>query len=49
MSEGDSPDPDEIEGQMRSAIERIRAKLAEPEVKPKSEDQQAEHQADKLL
>jgi hypothetical protein len=31
MSEDDTPDPEEVQDQMRSAIERIRAKLAEPE------------------
>jgi hypothetical protein len=47
MPEEDSPDPDEIEDQMRSAIERIRAKLTEPE--PKSEDPQAENETEDLL
>jgi len=48
MPEDDSPDPDEIEDQMRSAIERIRAKLTEPESTPKSEVPPPEDQTDEL-
>jgi len=41
------PNPDEVEDQMRSAIERIRAKLAEPDAELKS-DTQAQGRADEL-
>jgi hypothetical protein len=48
MPEDDLPDPDKVQDQMRSAIERIRAKLTELEAEPKSEVAQAEGQTDEL-
>ena len=47
--DGDVPSPDAVEEQMRSAIERIRAKLAEPEGKPKPENLQPENGAEEPL
>ena len=44
----EDPNPDEVERQMRSAIERIRAKLAEPDAGLKSERPQARERADKI-
>jgi hypothetical protein len=46
--ESENPNPDEVEREMRSAIERIRAKLAEPDTWRKSEDPPAGERADKL-
>jgi hypothetical protein len=33
-----SPDPEEVQDQMRSAIERIRAKLTEPQASQQPDD-----------
>jgi hypothetical protein len=44
----DVPDPDLVQRQMHSAIERIRAKLVEPEAKPKSDHPIPEDTGDEL-
>jgi len=41
-----SPDPEEVQDQMWSAIERIRAKLTEPEANQQTDDLAAANQAD---
>jgi hypothetical protein len=48
MPEEDLPDPDEVQDQMRFAIERIRAKLVESDAEAKSDTSQAEGRADEL-
>jgi len=48
MPDDELPDPDKVQDQMRSAIERIRAKLVEPDAELKSDTSLAEGRADEL-